>query len=470
MTNSSKKAKKNSILITYKIKSYNIYITAVLIIILLTSCTSKEKLPLKKSISQYGITWTFSKNVQVGKFITGDYYVVGPVTIISVTPAPENGRNGSMLNGITSYESGYDSRTIRYDEKLTIKPPITMKPGHSLISTISLKDDELHRQPVFPRPVSKRQTYLKSAAVLTCMSSPVSSDAFRPSYSDTVNSIYYAKNLRRNLLPKLPRVKNTPNFSKWERIFERPWIDHTQGWGNRQTHSTDNMPEYAIEISKAVSAASLLLMLDFPDEKKEKLLLSFIQYGIDLWGIAKAGGGWEAAGGYGVGRKWPIILAGILLGDKIMQMPNKYIPGIRFSEDEQTIYGSGWTGAKALFAGHSGIHGKKDRGPYEHLHPSKWQSAAGEQYRRGCSVSWIGTALAARIMHAENLWSHNAFFDYADRWMTEDDAELLTEIRKYFPKDLIGRDIGRLPQGTSGDRFIDEMWKKYQNNIPDLNN
>lgn len=439
--------------------------TTTFIIIFLFSVYANcgQKLPRKKSISQYGITWTFSEAVPVGKFITGDFYVVGPVTVIAVEPHPADGRNGSMLNGPTGYESGYDSRTIRYDSTLTVQPPVKLKPGYSLISTISLKKDELERQPVFRRPVAVRQTYLKSAAVLTCMSEPVSPDAFRPSYSDTNNTIYYADEINRELLPLLPRVKSTPDLLLWERIFERPWIDHTQGWGNRQTHPTDNMPEYGIDLSKAVSIASLLLMLDFTPAEKENLLLSFVQYGIDLWGIARAGGGWEAAGGYGVGRKWPIIFTGILLNNKKMQQPDRYVPGIRFSEDEQTTYGKGWTGAEALFAGHSGIHGKGDRGPFEHKHPSEWKSPAGEQYRRGCSVSWIGTALATGIMHAEDLWNHDAFFDYVDRWMTEDDTEFLKEIKKYYPEDLIGRDIGRLPQRTSGNAFIDEMWAKYRN-------
>src|SRR5258708_1896902 len=39
--------------------------------------TSKlEDLPLKESVSQYGITWTFDQPARVGQFINGDWYVV----------------------------------------------------------------------------------------------------------------------------------------------------------------------------------------------------------------------------------------------------------------------------------------------------------------------------------------------------------------------------------------------------------
>ncbi len=434
--------------------------------------TSLKDLPLVDSISQYGITWRFNKKVPVGKFVTGDYYVVGPVSVISITPAPHEGRNGSMLNGSTKYQSGYDDRTIQYSESLTINPPVNLKPGYSLISSISLKADELDRPPVMARN-GIPQTYLKSAAILTCMASPLSVDAFRPSYSDTTAKIYYASDLHRELLPKLKRVPDTPDLATWERIFDRPWIDHTQGWGNRQTHPTDNMPEYSRELSRAVSIVSLMLMLNFTEKEKENLLLSMVQYGIDLWGIALNGGGWEAAGGYGNGRKWPIIFAGILLQDDSMQRPNKSVPNIRFGEDEQTVYGKAWTGANVMFAGHSGIHGTGDRGAYEHLPPSQWPGpikTTSEAYRRvSTSISWVGQALSARIMHAEKLWDHDAYFAYVDRWMTEDDTKFIEEIVKQLGDDYQYVDaILNYPQRKTVDVFVDEMWAKYRNNIPIL--
>ena len=47
-----------------------------------------EDLPLRQSVSQYGITWTFDKPARVGQFINGDYYVVGPVTVTVIDPKP----------------------------------------------------------------------------------------------------------------------------------------------------------------------------------------------------------------------------------------------------------------------------------------------------------------------------------------------------------------------------------------------
>ena len=41
---------------------------------------------LRSSIEQYGITWTFDKEYETGKFVNGDWWVVGPVVVTAVTP------------------------------------------------------------------------------------------------------------------------------------------------------------------------------------------------------------------------------------------------------------------------------------------------------------------------------------------------------------------------------------------------
>ncbi len=51
-----------------------------------------EDLELKGSVSQWGITWTFDRPARVGQFINGDFYVVGPVTVVKLNPAPKYGK------------------------------------------------------------------------------------------------------------------------------------------------------------------------------------------------------------------------------------------------------------------------------------------------------------------------------------------------------------------------------------------
>ena len=424
-----------------------------------------DDLPLRTSVSQHGITWTFSEPVPVGQFVNGDYYVVGPVTVTAIAPAPtygSNARNGSTLNPPPSGYCGYDGRIINYFRSaLTAPLPVAMAPGDSLVSTISV--DVMGQIPNMLRPQDHSTRPVKTAAVLTCMAEQVPEDAFRPSFMDTGNTVYLAGNLRRHLLPELPRVAHTPALAEYERYLERPWAD-TAWFGFAAP--MENMPVYGREFARLGGIASLLLCLDFTPEEKETLLVRFVQLGIDLWGMARSGHrGWNAHGGHHSGRKWTIIFAGILLGDADMQRPNTSCPDVDFQEDMQTIYGQGWNGATALYGGHMGADGESVEpgwGPYEHLHPSEWLSPIGEGYRRCCtSICWVGEALAVRLMGAEKVWDHDAFFVYVDRWMHEDDAKAVEEIKKAYP------DWGNgVRQGTTVfDPWIDAMWAAYRKTL-----
>lgn len=166
-----------------------------------------DDLPLKSSVTQYGITWTFEKHTPVGQFVNGDYYVVGPTTIVAITPEPKNGRNGSCLNPSATIEkAGFDSRILygRYDPKLFLAPPIMLKPGDSLLSSISL--EEIHTvKPMLWRIGKDQRSPVRTVAVLACLDAPVPSDAFRPSYSGKEHRIYLARDLKRDLLPRLPK-------------------------------------------------------------------------------------------------------------------------------------------------------------------------------------------------------------------------------------------------------------------------
>ena len=45
-------------------------------------------------VSQHGITWFLSTSREVGQFVNGDWWVVGPVTINSYSPGPSGGCTG----------------------------------------------------------------------------------------------------------------------------------------------------------------------------------------------------------------------------------------------------------------------------------------------------------------------------------------------------------------------------------------
>ena len=142
----------------------------------------------------------------------------------------------------------------------------------------------------------------------------------------------------------------------------------------------------------------------------------------------------------------------MLNNPKIYDLP----PSAVFHEDAQTYYGKGWFGQTVLWQMiiH---HGHRDS--YEEKPPEQWQEwdRTSEGYRVCCNaVAWTGTALAARYMKAIKLWGHDAFFDYIDRWMREDDP--YKEARGNHPR----------PSGETKtlDPFVTSMWEAYRDNAP----
>jgi hypothetical protein len=448
------------------------------------------------SVSQYGLTWEFDRPVAVGRFVNGDYYVVGPITLVSIHPRPLVGsgvpeselgereqarvrggryvRNGSMLNPPASREVAYDSGIRNYFKpELVATPPIRLQPGDSLVSTISLKKGEAAR---FPYHSSNKvrdehdNSPVKTAAILTCVAEPQPEDAFRPAYADRGQKIYLARDLKRDLLPRLKPPPNTPNVETWIGIFQRPWVN-TCFFGFEQP--MENMPHYGQWVGQAQSMAGLLLTLDLKPELKERLLVNVVQVGIDYWGLVRNGHpGWPGHGGHGSGRKFPIVFAGLMLGDEQMASPTRSFPKAEFGEDNQTMHGQGWTGATALFAGHSGIRNatgqpeRSDWGPYEHLHPRDWarSNRQSEAYRRAnTSSSWVGQALVMRLLRAEHQWNHDPFFNYVDRWMTEpNDREHRQEIMKHQPGFRLEDRATHVHQGNTWEPFVRTMWDRFR--------
>ena len=425
----------------------------------------------EQQISQFGITWTFDRDYQVGRFANGDYWVVGPVTIVGINPPSTkiSGRtiNGSMVNpspkrGIVQ---GYDSAMYgkygpHYDPRLNVaRPndqdlsssnPLVLKPNSSLVSTISIT-----------KPGNRPQ--LKTAAILTVLNEPVPQGSFRPPYCGADKTIRFNENqLNYSLLKKLKPVPGVPSLAKVERYFERPWIDHVPDWTGRYHHPKDNMPDYYREISTQVGIGALMLHLNFSSQQKEKLLVRYVQMGIDFYGTVKDGSIQDRSK-----RKWPILFAGLVLDDT--DMKNVDAPdNISFKEDGQTFY----VGDDDIYEppyekhnfrgfvyyGHGSENKRRDFLEYgEHHHGMpEWgirhvldRNRDGldwdAPYRRCCTANaWAGFVLAAHIMEAKDIWNHDALFDYMDRYMQVEAAQ--------------GRRGHWMRQRS---RFIEDMWDFY---------
>ena len=457
---------------------------------------------MKGSVSQWGITWTFDRPARVGQFVNGDFYVVGPVAIVKINPAPRYGtevaddeldgrekvavdqrcRNGSMLNAPSRREVAWDSGVLNYyHPEHRARLPIAMKPGDSLASSISLRRSEKVTYPYHAGTVRGEgdNSPVKIVAVLTCVADPLPPDAFRPGYSGHDPRIYLARELHRELLPHFDRPEGTPDAFKIAGLLQRPWCDFCFFSFDVPQQS---MPNYAQACAQCLANAVLLACCEPKPEDKERLLVNVVQIGIDYHNLVRQGHpGWTAHGGHGSGRKFPIVLAGAMLGDESMANINKRFPKVAFGEDEQTAYGDCWTGARVVFTGHSGIdvvtgigrdfvRAGNPWGPYEHLPPGQWapEQFRSDAYRRAnTSTCWVAQALVLRAMKLEKAWNHDAFFDYVDRWMYEDDKPFRIEIARYcrppYDKDAYLDDSKDwFHEGYADQHWVKQLWVKYR--------
>src|SRR5690606_6636992 len=80
------------------------------IFLLFLSMVCAAQVHAATSVSRHGVTWVFDKDYPTGQYANGDPWVVGPVTITSITPAPTNGRNGTVINPSLGTSQGFDDR------------------------------------------------------------------------------------------------------------------------------------------------------------------------------------------------------------------------------------------------------------------------------------------------------------------------------------------------------------------------
>ena len=442
-----------------------------------------ENVPRANQVSQYGITWKFDRDYPVGQFVNGDWWVVGPVTVVSAAPGPspappnevndlgtnewgdtglrdnKDRRNGSMVVMSLGPSQGYDSRGISYDPSASITFPYSLAANRSLISSISevtVPNTVMYADLMWESEKTSARV-MKTAAVLTSLSEVPPADAFRPTYVGANKQIFRASSLRwdrlRNLTVDAARYP-VPPFSQYERYFERPWLDHLNGdWLGDWLWPIDNQPGYGREFARIVGTASLLLNMDATQDQKRRLLYGLVQYGIDLHGMVKLGAVFNDGGGITSGRKWPVLFAGLMLDDPSFTPPTE---STVFHEDAQTYYGQGWYGQEALW---QMVEHHGPRQPYQEKAPNAWDDwdRTSEDYRTCCTVrAWVGEGLAALLMGAKAEWNHNAFFDNLEDWMRKTD--LYAANRQGYPRPP--------DETTTFDPFVDAFWALHRDDVP----
>ena len=380
------------------------------------------------SVEQYGITWEFDKEYECGQFITGDYWVIGPVTITDITrPNNDPERDGSMVNpmsGGSSRPQGFDSRGNAYDDSLNVANylPLTVQPVSSLVSKIS-------------NPTGGHDT-IDDAAVLTVLDTAPSATAFRPPYSGDRKIIHDWNDVDLSPLLSLPLVPSaTASRIQWAKnAHARPWVALYAYWkGIQELIPSNNMPTYGRNIASTGNDVAMMLLLDIPQSDKEEIAKGFIQTGIDLHeNLMNGWRGGGVGGGLSHGFKLPGILAGVLLNNTEMKEFHIHNNTRIYSmEDSQIEYLT----QELIDANHS-RHSDPDDNYYQFFDDIPlgtpiwlergwnwadqiWHNLPGGGIEGGYMIccttnATVGSALVVRLLGIENLWNYDPFLEWVD--------------------------------------------------------
>ncbi len=277
------------------------------------------------------IVFTFDKAYPCGQYANGDWWVApltpgGIVTIMSITPAQATRTatghmiNGAQVNPTSPTAQSLDADTPAYYTASTlVSYPLVVNTATSSISSVI---KAVGRNIALPaRPA------LQFAAVLTVISTAADkSGQFRPSFFGTatnklqisVSSINTAI-LGQADLSSVSAVSSYP-FSQIVTDYQGLQLDFLQKYINEFIHPYDNSykntgygSEASIEYSKPLIRFSAN-DFNYSDATHKQALINYLQRVIDLAGNVQGGTSFDASGGgYGFGRKLPLLFAGQVL-------------------------------------------------------------------------------------------------------------------------------------------------------------
>lgn len=444
------------------------------------------------SVSQYGITWTFDKSYPVGQFANGDWWVVGPVVITSITPNFDGARNGWDVNPSGSNnQQGLDSRLEGFQASRVPSLPYTVTGIKSIIKGVS-RSGNCGNDGQFHYPC------LTTAAVLTVLeSAPANSgqNTFRPPFYGAAKPMFTTAQLKTEKLKSLPSVSGAPSLSTVARRYQRVQVDYSTTWYGRYMHASENyafvdnpnndqVSEYGAEVGIDAAIVGLRLMLNDSLSAKMPALINYVQAGIDLYGMHNNGVRWTSDGGHMLGRKLPAVFAATMLDDATMKNQIANAPYGSYGDDghayyttnQQTIAAMAAQGYGPALWGKPCSDGAYERQQREDVGPRDCRDpigmidggeAPGDSYQNCCtSQPMKGSSLTARLLPgAKAVWNYQPYHDYVDRWVgfgawaSPDNWNSLgrTPARNYTSRHATNKDAG-----FYGSTFVNNMWNAYR--------
>jgi len=310
---------------------------------------------------------TFSTARPVGNFVTGEPWVLGPVSITQISPVPSYGstlgntscaqdpgtwaatctemggtaccdrsvnrcrynttRNGVQVNPSAALGlHAFDGRSCGYEHSLRATLPIEL-PGNQISSVVLTESNP--NTPTCSVCAWCGDAWtdtrggcnwspIKRGVVLTVMDTVPFADELRPPYvgSSITKKRYRTNTLNTNFLSLTPAA-GAPSFDNVYERVRRTWFVHNAAEGYTLASPSDNMSSYGSAVSRDFGVAALsLVRSDLTALQRRTLALHVAQIGVDAGHSLWDGVQWTGSGGHtGYGRPLAAVIAGHLLGD-----------------------------------------------------------------------------------------------------------------------------------------------------------
>lgn len=368
------------------------------------------------SISQRGITWHFDSSYEYGQFANGDYWVLGPLTLIRIEPDFDGSNNGWEINPLVGNDQGFQANASNFNRNLVPTLPLRVEGIKSIVKVAALI------------PAQGAYT-VKTAAVLTVVDAIPPNEGknvFRPPYVGNNKPYYLVENIRRGALPEYNPVPNTPTLLSVEQNFTNFRLEHTLSTNARQLHPKDAMRDYQPENTLAINDAVLRLMLNDPYNEKLNALIKILQHGIDKCYAIIYGWNQPLGGGHQPGHlSIPSFTAAILNIAEAKQAINR---ASGFHED-QYCYISDKTGMalwgqkaseKSYWDFVMGLGGNRSNAdPYSYIDGG----TVAADYQLMVAQAWKGQILTTLLMpELKEIWNPSLWskqISYVQRWVNQ---------------------------------------------------
>lgn len=412
------------------------------------------------NVTQRGVTFAFSADKTVGQYCNGDWWVVGPVTITSITPASAvtsgtfNGgvatysnrvTNGTQVNpgnrldtsaGTTADndfgadgDQGFDGLPSAVISGTTLSNPapyrasLNVDPGKTGTS-LTVSEGSVVKTISDATPATTGRASISDMVVLTVVTSAPAAGSFRPAPAlASKASPFTEAMLDYGVLPNFAVPGSAPSLATVADYVARPYqVGLTNNTASRNISPSNNHPEYGRDRAVLLGDVALRLCCTATSAAKRDAMVGMVQLGLDVCGRVSEGGIFYDLGGGDQGFKFPAILAALALNNAGL----KTLAGQAktFSDDRQCFYVSQDDVDLARYTADGrtrdaytvGMIGTPEWGEQHMRQPNRDGSNLDAFYRDIVFSSAFPGVLAGRYLTGgKALWNDAATMDYYER-------------------------------------------------------